>query len=124
MWLATMPCARGLTPVTRLAWVGHVVLGNTHSIPAASAPRSARRRSTGARTAGSRQEKAAKPSMLMTMTRGFMRGSIARFARDFRLEAPSGGTDNHGPRNKRGYQGLRAVVEGITHGSRVPAGLH
>ena len=41
MWLATTPCASGLTPVTRLAWVGHVVLGNTVSMPAASAPRSA-----------------------------------------------------------------------------------
>ena len=55
MWLATTPCVRGLTPVTIETWVGHVVLGKTVSIPAAWAPRSAKRRSVGRRAWGSSQ---------------------------------------------------------------------
>ena len=55
MWFATTPWVRGLRPVTRLTWVGHVVVGNTASMPAATTPRSARRRSVGTRACGSRQ---------------------------------------------------------------------
>ena len=70
MWFDTTPCVRGLTPVTKLTWHGHVVLTKTVAMPSATAPRSARPRRTGVRAAGSFQEKCARPSMLIRMTRG------------------------------------------------------
>ena len=55
MWFDTTPCVRGLTPVTKLTWHGHVVLTKTVAMPSATAPRSARPRRTGVRAAGSFQ---------------------------------------------------------------------
>jgi len=53
--LATTPWRAGVTPVVRLTWVGHVVLGKTVRTPSATAPRAASARSVGAFTRSSRQ---------------------------------------------------------------------
>jgi hypothetical protein len=55
MWLPTTPCVRGRTPVTRLTWVGQVVLGNTACMLADTTPRAASCRKIGIRSAGSSQ---------------------------------------------------------------------
>src|SRR2546422_5640466 len=34
-WFDTTPCVRGLTPVTKLTWHGHVVLTKTVAMPSA-----------------------------------------------------------------------------------------